>query len=217
MQTTQTYARFWLPALMLAAILVLDSCAGSGGGGGGHGNGETEEGMQGMAHRSESTDASGMLTENGEYSDERFIDAMVPHHQGAIDMAQVALENAEHPEILALSEDIVSAQETEMGQLKAVKQEQFGTSEASMDMSAEEMEGMGMTMSPEELANQEPFDKAFIDNMIPHHESAISMANAVLEESENPEIREIAGAIVDAQEREVEQMMLWRDDWYPEG
>ena len=86
-----------------------------------------------------------------------------------------------------------------------------------MDMSAEEMEGMGMTMSPEELANQEPFDKAFIYNMIPHHESAISMANAVLEESENPEIREIAGAIVDAQEREVEQMMLWRDDWYPEG
>ena len=217
MQTTQTYARFWLPALMLAAILVLDSCAGSGGGGGGHGNGETEEGMQGMAHRAESTDASGMLTENGEYSDERFIDAMVPHHQGAIDMAQVALENAEHPEILALSEDVVSAQETEMGQLKAVKQEQFGTSEASMDMSAEEMEGMGMTMSPEELANQEPFDKAFIDNMIPHHESAISMANAVLEESENHEIREIAGAIVDAQEREVEQMMLWRDDWYPEG
>jgi uncharacterized protein (DUF305 family) len=217
MQTTHTYARFWLPALILAAILVLDSCAGSGGGGGGHGNGETEEGMQGMAHGSESTDASGMLTENGEYSDERFIDAMVPHHQGAIDMAQVALENAEHPEILALSEDIVLAQETEIGQLKAVKQEQFGTSEASMDMSAEEMEGMGMTMSSEELANQEPFDRAFIDNMIPHHESAISMANVVLEESENPEIREIAGAIVDAQEREVEQMMLWRDDWYPEG
>jgi cytochrome c5 len=36
-----------------------------------------------------------MLMENGEYSDERFIDAMVPHHQGAIEMAQVALENAE--------------------------------------------------------------------------------------------------------------------------
>jgi uncharacterized protein (DUF305 family) len=217
MQTTQTYARFWLPALMFTAILVLASCAGSGGGGGEQGNGETEEGMQGMAQGSESTDVSGMMMENGEYSDERFIDAMVPHHQGAIDMAQVALENAEHPEILALSEDIVSAQQTEIGQLKAIKQEQFGTSEASMDMSAEEMEGMGMTMSSEELANQEPFDRAFIDNMIPHHESAISMANVVLEESENPEIREIAGAIVDAQEREVEQMMLWRDDWYPEG
>ena len=36
-----------------------------------------------------------------------------------------------------------------------------------MDMSAEEMEGMGMTMDPQELANQDSFDKAFIDNMIP--------------------------------------------------
>jgi uncharacterized protein (DUF305 family) len=86
-----------------------------------------------------------------------------------------------------------------------------------MDMSAEEMEGMGMTSDPQELANQEPFDQAFIDNMIPHHESAIEMAQVVLEESENPEIRKIAGAIVDAQEREIEQMRSWRDEWYPEG
>ena len=86
-----------------------------------------------------------------------------------------------------------------------------------MDTSAEEMEGMGMAMDPQELATQEPFDKAFIDNMIPHHESAIAMAQVVLEESENPEIREIAGAIVDAQEREIEQMRSWRGEWYPEG
>src|SRR5919112_425960 len=172
-----------------------------------------------MTHGSESAHGASteMLMENGEYSDERFIDAMVPHHQGAIEMARVALENAEHTEILALAEEIVAAQETEIGQLKAIKQEQFGTSEVSMDMGAEEMEGMGMTSDSQELANQEPFDKAFIDNMIPHHESAIEMANVVLEESENPKIREIAGTIVDAQEREVEQMRSWRGEWYPEG
>ena len=210
------YIRFWLPALMLSATLALASCAGSGGGDE-QGSSAPEDDMQGMDHGSESTDTSEMLMENGQYSDERFIDAMVPHHQGAIDMAQVALERAEHPEILALAEEIVSAQETEIGQLKAIKQEQFGTSEVAMEMSAAEMEGMGMTMDPEELANQEPFDEAFIDNMIPHHESAISMASVALAESENPEIREIAGAIVEAQEREIEQMISWRDEWYPEG
>jgi uncharacterized protein (DUF305 family) len=210
------YINLLLPALMLVAILALVSCANSSGEE--QGNSEAEDGMQGMAHGSESTDnASGMLMENGKYSDERFIDAMVPHHQGAIEMAQVALENAEHPEILALAEEIVAAQETEIGQLKAIKEEQFGTSEVSMDMGVEEMEGMGMTSDSQELANQEPFDKAFIDNMIPHHESAIEMANVVLEDSENPEIREIAGAIVDAQEREIKQMRTWRDEWYPEG
>ena len=206
-----------LPTLMLVAILALASCANSGSGEE-RGSSGSEDGMQGMAHGSESTDeASEMLMENGDYSDERFIDAMVPHHQGAIEMAQVALENAEHPEILALAEEIVAAQETEIEQLKAIKQEQFGTSEVSMDTSAEEMEGMGMAMDPQELATQEPFDKAFIDNMIPHHESAIAMAQVVLEESEIPEIREIAGDIVDAQEREIEQMRSWRGEWYPEG
>jgi uncharacterized protein (DUF305 family) len=211
----QRYVKFRLPAFLIAVTLVLASCAGSGGGSE-QGSSESDDEMQEMNHGSESTDASEMLMENGKYSDERFIDAMVPHHQGAIDMAQVALENAEHPEILALAKDVISAQETEIGQLKAIKQEQFGTLEVSMDISPEEMQGMGMTMDPEDLANQEPFDKAFIDNMIPHHESAISMANVALTESENPKIQEIAAAIVDAQEREIEQMRTWRDEWYPE-
>jgi uncharacterized protein (DUF305 family) len=213
------YASLLLPALVLVAILgLLISCANSGSGED-QGSTGSEDDMKEMNHGSGSTHgASDMLMENGEYSDERFIDAMVPHHQGAIEMAQVALENAEHPEILALAEDVVSAQETEIERLKAIKQEQFGKSEVAMDMmSAEEMEGMGMTMAPQELANQEPFEKAFIDNMIPHHESAIEMAQVALEQSENPKIREIAGAIVDAQEREIEQMRSWRDEWYPEG
>jgi uncharacterized protein (DUF305 family) len=213
----QKYVNLLLPALMLAAILALVSCVNSSGGEE-QGSSGSEDGMQGMDHGAESTDyASEMLMENGQYSDERFIDAMIPHHQGAIEMAQVALANAEHSEILALAEDVVAAQETEIGQLKSIKQEQFGTSEVSMDMSAEEMEGMGMVSDPQELASQDPFDKAFIDNMIPHHESAIAMAQVVLEESENPEIRKIAGAIVDAQEREIEQMRSWRDEWYPQS
>jgi uncharacterized protein (DUF305 family) len=214
------YARsLLLPALLLVAILgLLVSCANSGGGEEQGSSGSEDDMHEGMDHDSGSTNgASEMLMENGEYSDERFIDAMVPHHQGAIEIAQVALDNAEHPEILALAEEIVAAQETEIGQLKAIKQEQFGTSEVAMDMSAEEMEGIGVTMDPQELANQDSFDKAFIDNMIPHHESAIEMAQVALEESENPEIRQITAAIVDAQEREIEQMRSWRDEWYPEG
>ncbi len=70
---------------------------------------------------------------------------------------------------------------------------------------------------PEELAGRRPFDRAFIDAMIPHHESAIEMAGVALDESENPEIREIAGAIVEAQETEIAQMRGWRQEWYPEG
>ena len=76
---------------------------------------------------------------------------------------------------------------------------------------------MGMVEDPRQLANEEHFDRAFIDNMLPHHESAIAMAEVALQESENPEIREIARDIVDAQEREIAQMREWREEWYPQG
>jgi uncharacterized protein (DUF305 family) len=159
--------------------------------------------------------ASGMLMENGKYSDERFIDAMVPHHQGAISMARVALENAEHEEIVQLSENIVSTQRAEIEELKSIKKEEFGTSRVPMEMSPQQMRGMGVMMDPQELANREPFDKAFIDAMIPHHQSAIEMAEVASEKSKNPQIRELAENIESAQQTEIEQMKQWREQWYP--
>jgi uncharacterized protein (DUF305 family) len=155
--------------------------------------------------------------ENGEYSDRRFIDAMVPHHQGAIAMAEVALKNAQHEEIIQLSRNIISSQQAEIEELKSIKQEEFGTSNVPMEMNQEQMRSMGMMMDPQQLANKEPFDKAFIDAMIPHHKSAIYMAQVASEKSKIPEIKELAQDIVSAQKREIEQMRRWREQWYPEG
>ena len=189
-------------ALLLAVALMLVACGNAGGGqqgsgsagDGGQGTGKQPGGMAGMDHSNMDHGSMGigsggmareMVMENGRYSDERFIDAMVPHHEGAVDMAEVALKNAEHEQIRRLAEDIVSAQEAEIEELKAIKQQEFGTSEVPMEMGAKEMEVMGM-MEPDELANEDPFDKAFIEAMIPHHRSAISMAQVALEESDNP-------------------------------
>jgi uncharacterized protein (DUF305 family) len=173
------------------------------------GHGSMGMGSGGMARQ--------MVTENGKYSDERFIDAMVPHHQGAVEMAEVALKNAEHEEIIELSRNIVSSQQAEIEELKAIKQEEFGNSRIPMEMSQEQMRGMGMMMDPQELANKDPFDKAFIDAMIPHHQSAIEMAQVAREKSEIPEIKELAEDIIGAQKTEIEQMTRWRQQWYSKG
>jgi uncharacterized protein (DUF305 family) len=222
----------WLLALLLAVAFILAACGGAGGGQQGSGSGSEQEsaeksgGMAGMDHSQMGHGSMGMgsggmarqmVMENGKYSDERFIDAMVPHHQGAIAMAEVALKNAEHDEIIQLSENIVSTQQAEIEELKAIKKEEFGTSNVPMEMSQEQMGGMGMMMDPQNLANKEPFDKAFIDAMIPHHRSAIEMANVAREKSEVPEIKELAENIVMAQEAEIERMTHWRQQWYPEG
>jgi uncharacterized protein (DUF305 family) len=240
----KNYLRLALLALVLVAALgLLASCGGSGGGAQGNGSGGDMEGMDhggsgeqatnettsggmagmdhgdmgGMDHGSMMPEdmAREMVAPNGEYSDERFIDAMVPHHQGAVEMAEVALENAEHEQIRRLAEDIITAQQAEIEELKQIKEQEYGTSEVPMEMSQEEMRAMGMTADPQELANQEPFDLRFIDAMIPHHQSAIEMAKIALEESKNPQIRQIAEDIVSSQEREIDKMLRWRSRWYP--
>jgi uncharacterized protein (DUF305 family) len=214
----------WLFAGFLAVAFVLAACGG-GGGGSQQGNG-SGGGMAGMDHGQMDHGSMGMgtkgmtrqmVTENGKYSDKAFIDAMVPHHQGAIVMARVALENAEHEEIRDLSRNIVLTQQAEIGELKAIKKEEFGTSNVPMEMSSEQMRGMGMMMDPQSLAEENPFDRAFIDAMIPHHRSAIEMAKVANQESENPRIKELAGNIVSAQKAEIEQMRRWQEQWYQEG
>jgi uncharacterized protein (DUF305 family) len=210
----------WLLALLLAVALILAACGGAGGGQQGSGSG----GMAGMDHSQMGHGSMGMgskgmarqmVMENGKYSDRRFIDAMVPHHQGAIAMAEVALKNAQHEEIIQLSRKIISSQQAEIEELKSIKQEEFGTSNVPMEMSQEQMRSMGMMMDPQQLANKEPFDKAFIDAMIPHHRSATEMAEVASEKSENARIKELAGDVINAQKREIEQMKQWRKEWYP--
>ena len=129
-------------------------------------------------------------------------------------MAEVALKNAEHEEIKDLSRNIISTQQSEIEELKSIKSEEFGTSRVPMEMSKEQMRGMGMMMSPQHLAQSKPFDEAFIDAMIPHHQSAIYMAQLAREKSKIPEIKDLAENIVSAQKREIEQMKQWRKQWY---
>src|ERR671920_241311 len=214
----------WLLALLLAAALILAACGGAGSGqqgdqSSGGGNDQMDHGTMDhgqMGHGSMGMGSKGMakqmVMENGEYSDRAFIDAMVPHHQGAIAMAEVALKNAEHEEIKELSRNIVSTQQSEIEELKSIKKEEFGTSNVPMEMSSGQMRGMGMMMNPQELANREPFDKAFIDAMIPHHQSAIYMSQVAHEKSKIPAIKDLAENIISAQQAEIEQMKQWRKE-----
>jgi uncharacterized protein (DUF305 family) len=61
------------------------------------------------------------------------------------------------------------------------------------------------------------FDLVFIDMMIPHHASAVAMAQVALSRAEHPEIRTLAEDIIASQSAEIEQMRSWRDQWHPDA
>ena len=160
--------------------------------------------------------------------DQMFINMMVPHHQGAVEMAKIAQERAEHPEVKEMADAIITGQEEEITQMKAWKQQWYGSSDTpsmSEMPSLEEMPGMGgsghamdMQAEVDQLKNAaEPFDLAFIDAMIPHHQSAIDAAQMALNQATHPEVKALAQEIIDAQLKEIEQMNAWREAWYPDA
>lgn len=149
---------------------------------------------------------------NGDY-DKNFIDGMVPHHQAAIDMAKVGQRKAEHAELRQLAEAIISAQEGEIAQMKAWRKEWFGSDEIAPGLGGHQMAGMDTDLA--QLESAAPFDKAFIDAMIPHHQSAIDMAQEAIGRAQHKEIKDLAMQIIAAQHAEIDKMEIWRKTWYP--
>jgi uncharacterized protein (DUF305 family) len=58
------------------------------------------------------------------------------------------------------------------------------------------------------------FDKAFLSEMIVHHEGAVSMAEMVLTNSNRPELKKLANDIISAQNKEIQMMKDWQSTWF---
>jgi YVTN family beta-propeller protein len=150
------------------------------------------------------------MVDPSEPFDAQFIDSMIEHHQGAIDMAEMVLEQAEHTELRTLAEGIVTAQTAEIEQLQSWRSEWYLDLPPTSGMQV----GMGeMSISDDENV---PFDQRFIEAMISHHEGAIAMAEIALEQAEHEEIRTLSKVIIAAQTAEIEQMRGWLAEWYGE-
>jgi uncharacterized protein (DUF305 family) len=140
---------------------------------------------------------------NSEYStdDIKFAEMMIPHHEQAIEMSDIALLNTSNPEILQLAQEIKDAQSPEIEIMKS-----WTGVNASMH-AGHMMDGM---LSESELADLrdakgKAFDLLFLQGMIKHHEGAIAMAQGVAD-SKNKEVSELSASIITAQQAEIAKM-----------
>ena len=164
-----------------------------------------------------SADYKTYMSYTGEDYDRIFLSNMIAHHEGAVEMAKLALTNAQHQEVKDLATAIVSAQTSEIDSM-TTWQKAWGypasSGEKMMDHSA-----MGMMASNagmmQALAGKAgmAFDKAFLEQMIIHHQSAINMASPGKTNTQHQEVKNLTVAIVTAQTKEIRQMMQWQKDW----
>lgn len=147
--------------------------------------------------------------QTGEFSglDVMFAQMMIPHHEQAVLMSELAPERSSDPEVLAIAREILAAQQPEIDQMKSML-DRAGATLMPMDSHAgHNMAGMltDNQLAALEAATGAEFDRLFLEGMIEHHEGAIDMANDVVD-SKNQEVQDLAKAIISAQQDEIARM-----------
>ena len=140
---------------------------------------------------------------NSEFSptDIAFAEMMIPHHEQAIEMSELALMNSTNPEVLELAQEIKSAQAPEIDLMKSWAGVKVSTHAGHM------MDGM---LSEDELnalreASGAEFDRLFLQGMIKNHQGAIEMAMDV-KNAKSMVVAELSAAIIAQQEIEITRM-----------
>ena len=161
---------------------------------------------------SSSVDMGYSIPESADFNDAdvMFAQMMIPHHEQAIEMSDIALDpnTGASAAVIALATQIKGAQDPEISQMKnllttwGMPMEMGSMDHSSMMdgmLSLEEMDVLGQLKGAE-------FDKAWAKGMIAHHEGAIEMANDVLANGKNSEILTLANAVVSGQSTEIETL-----------
>ncbi|WP_230312795.1 DUF305 domain-containing protein [Nakamurella alba] len=148
-------------------------------------------------------------------ADVMFAQMMVVHHQGAVEMADLAATRAEDPAVKELAATIKAAQEPEIAQMQAwLTTWTPGSDSTSMtDMTGMDHGGMDMPgmMSDEQMqqltdATGAEFDRLFLELMIEHHQGALDMAESEKSDGANPDALALADRIIASQTVEIATM-----------
>lgn len=160
-----------------------------------------------------STSAAPSQADAHNAADVTFLQAMIPHHEQALEMSQLAETRAESDQVKALAQQISAAQDPEIEKVTALLQ-RFGadvTAGGGGDHHSMDHRGMPGMMSADQLGQLESasgagFDRMYLQMMIEHHRGAVTMSETELRDGQNSEVTQLAQQIIDAQQQEISIM-----------
>ena len=161
-------------------------------------------------HMMGDSNSSGMnnsqSTSDLQMNESMFAEMMIPHHQQAVDMSDLALKKSTNPSVLDLAKRIKDGQSAEIIQM----QSWLGSSESNSMMSDHSGHSMGGMLTDDELSKLESasgaeFDKLFLEGMIAHHEGAIDMSR-MIKDTTTKEINAFGVNVVEVQSAEIREM-----------
>ena len=163
-------------------------------------NNDMSSGSGHMGHGSSSSSNS-----NYTGADIMFLQMMIPHHQQAIDISNLAMKSSQDAELIELAKIIARDQAAEIKQMKAW----LTDAGASEDM-GHSMDGMGGMLNDDELAalsaaTGKEFDVLWLKGMTEHHDGAIHMTQ-MIEDAQNADIKAFGTKVIKDQSEQIDQM-----------
>lgn len=153
-----------------------------------------------------------------------FMGEIIVHHQAVIEMAQDAMEKAEHPVLKSLAGTIINAQEHQIEEFTKLLDSKYGlTPEEAREQAPGEIpqildevnESLAQKVATVREAPAGPeYDRIWLSEVVPHHQTAILQFQAVQAGAETPELLLMANMGIGSQEMQIAQMLNWLIQWY---
>ncbi len=150
--------------------------------------------------------------------DLRFLDEMIPHHEMALMMVRMMIDQSDRPELRDLGQRIVADQQQQLDQMRAWRQRWYSAAPPPTDPmggmmgSHGTMGNHGTTGDP--MMGGDRADRMFLTMMIPHHEMAIEMGTDALTNAQHPELTGLVRDIIAGQSAEIAEMRGYLSAWY---
>lgn len=141
-----------------------------------------------------------------------FANTMIIHHQTAIDMSEVEIAKGSDAQIKAMAKNIITAQAAEIAQLRALiknykmPEVDMKTSEKHDELTKTMKTSMAAMNNMKMTGNA---DKDFVMMMMPHHESAVTMAKDELKHGKHSGLKKMAKKMIEDQNKEIDEFKSW--------